>query len=217
MQWPVLAELPEDDRRRVLQAARRRRYARHEVIFHEGDPGDTLHLIAKGRVAVAIATPLGDTTTLTVLGVGQFFGELALVGNEPVRTATVAALEPTETLTLRQQQFDELRRDHPTIDRFLVAILAEQVKRLSTQLLEALFVDAETRVLRRLLDLAQEYGEGLPGTVIPLTQEDIATMAGTTRPTTNRVLRDAEAAGAIRTARARTEIVDPSILIRWAK
>jgi CRP/FNR family transcriptional regulator, cyclic AMP receptor protein len=217
VQWPVLAELPEDDRRRVLQAARRRRYARHEVIFHEGDPGDTLHLIAKGRVAVAIATPLGDSTTLTVLGAGQFFGELALVGNQPVRTATVAALEPTETLALRQQQFDELRRDHPTIDRFLVAILAEQVKRLSTQLLEALFVDAETRVLRRLLDLAQEYGEGLPGTVIPLTQEDIATMAGTTRPTTNRVLRDAEAAGAIRIARARTEIVDPSILIRWAK
>jgi CRP/FNR family transcriptional regulator, cyclic AMP receptor protein len=217
VQWPVLAELPEDDRRRVVQAARRRRYARHEVIFHEGDPGDTLHLIAQGRVAVAVATPLGDTTTLTVLGAGQFFGELALVGNQPVRTATVTALEPTETLALRQQQFDELRRDHPTIDRFLVAVLAEQVKRLSTQLLEALFVDAETRVLRRLIDLAQEYGEGLPGTTIPLTQEDIATMAGTTRPTTNRVLRVAEAAGAIRTARARTEIVEPSILIRWAK
>ena len=217
MDWPVLAELPEDDRRRVLQAARRRRYARHEVIFHEGDPGDTLHLIAKGRVAVAVATPLGDTTTLTVLGAGQFFGELALVGNQPIRTATVTAMESTETLALRQQQFDELRRDHPTIDRFLVAVLAEQVKRLSTQLLEALFVDAETRVLRRLLDLAQEYGQGRPGTIIPLTQEDIATMAGTTRPTTNRALRDAEAAGAIRTARAKTEIVDPSILIRWAK
>jgi CRP/FNR family cyclic AMP-dependent transcriptional regulator len=81
--------------------------------------------------------------------------------------------------------------------------------------LEALFVDAETRVLRRLLDLTQEYGEGLPGTVIPLTQEDIATMAGTTRPTTNRALRDAEAAGAIRTARARIEIIDPTILMRW--
>jgi CRP/FNR family transcriptional regulator, cyclic AMP receptor protein len=215
--WPVLAELPEEDRRRVLQAARRRRYAHHEVIFHEGDPGDTLHLIAKGRVAVAVATLLGDTTTLSVLGAGQFFGELALVGNQPVRTATVTALEPTETLTLRQQQFDQLRRDHPTIDRFLVALLAEQVKRLSTQLLEALFVDAETRVLRRLLDLAQEYGQGQSGTIIPLTQEDIATMAGTTRPTTNRVLRDAEAAGALRTARARTEIVDPSILSRWAK
>jgi CRP/FNR family cyclic AMP-dependent transcriptional regulator len=215
--WPVLAELPEEDRRRVLQAARRRRYDHHEVIFHEGDPGDTLHLIAKGRVAVAVATSLGDTTTLTVLGAGRFFGELALVGNQPVRTATVTALEPTETLTVRHQQFDELRRDHPTIDRFLVAVLAEQVKRLSTQLLEALFIDAETRVLRRLLDLAQEYGEGRPGTVIPLTQEDIAAMAGTTRPTTNRVLRDAEAVGALRTARARTEILDSGILTRWAK
>jgi CRP/FNR family transcriptional regulator, cyclic AMP receptor protein len=151
------------------------------------------------------------------LGAGRFFGELALVGNQPVRTATVTALEPTETLTVRQQQFDELRGDHPTIDRFLVAVLAEQVKRLSTQLLEALFVDAETRVLRRLLDLAQEYGEGRRGTVIPLTQEDIAAMAGTTRPTTNRVLRDAEAAGALRTARARTEMLDSSILSRWAR
>ena len=113
MDWLVLAGLPEDDTRRVLKAARRRRYARHEVLFHEGDPAETLHLIAKGRVAVAVATSLGDTTALTVLGAGQFFDELALVGNQPVRTATVTALEPTETLTLRQQQFEELRRDHP--------------------------------------------------------------------------------------------------------
>ncbi len=58
-------------------------------------------------------------------------------------------------------------------------------------------------MLRRLLDLAEEYGEGRPGTVILLTQEDVAAMAGITRPTTNRVLRDAEAAGAIHIARTR--------------
>jgi CRP/FNR family cyclic AMP-dependent transcriptional regulator len=74
-----------EDRRRRLQAARHRRYGRHEVIFHQGDPDDTLHLIAEGRVAVPVATPLGDTTTLTVLEAGQFFGELAWSAtNRPV-------------------------------------------------------------------------------------------------------------------------------------
>ena len=74
MVWLLLAELPKEDRRRVLLATHRRRYGRHQVIFHQGDPDDTLHVIAKGWVAVPVATPLGDTTTLTMLGPGSSLG-----------------------------------------------------------------------------------------------------------------------------------------------
>src|ERR671922_1063228 len=104
MEWPLLDGVPEEPRRRVLAAARLRRFARGEVIFHEGDPGDTLHLIARGRVAVRVTTPLGDTATLAVLGPGDFFGELALLSESP-RTATVTALEKTETMALHRDAF----------------------------------------------------------------------------------------------------------------
>lgn len=217
MRWTVLRDLAPDEREQVLRACRRRRFQRQEVIFHEGDPGDSLHLIDQGRVAVRVATEMGDTVTLAVLGAGQVFGELALVGSELMRTATVVALEPVETLSLNRSQFDQLRQRYPSVDRFLVEVLAVQVVRLSSHLLEALYVPSERRILRRLGDLAAEYGNGQAGTVIPLTQEDLASMAGTTRPTTNRVLRAAEDAGLVDIGRARITILDPQLLARRAR
>src|SRR2546428_36967 len=93
MQWRVLEGVPEEDLHRLLSVARRRTFARNEVVFHRGDPAEALHLISSGRFAVRIMTPLGDTATLAILGPGEAFGELALVGEDPERSATVAALE----------------------------------------------------------------------------------------------------------------------------
>jgi CRP/FNR family cyclic AMP-dependent transcriptional regulator len=214
MDWPILDGLGEEDQRRVLAATRRRTFARREVLFHEGDPGDTLHLVGQGRVAVRVTTALGDVATLAVLGPGETVGELALVSDDHERSATVVALEPTETLALRRAQLEELRRAHPTIDRFLLDLLAGQIRRTNALLTEALFVPAENRVVRRLLAVAQVYGDVQPGTAVPLTQEDLASIAGTSRATANRVLRTAEDAGELRLARGRIELLDPQALRR---
>src|SRR5256885_8893412 len=96
--WPLLRSLSEEDRRRVLSAARRRRFARREVLFHEGDPGDTLHLIDKGRVAIRITTPLGDTATVGVLGPGDVVGEMAVLEEGGGRAATATAPQPAGAL-----------------------------------------------------------------------------------------------------------------------
>lgn len=217
MRWSLLDGLPEDDRRHVLSATRRRRFARREVLFHEGDLGDTLHLIDKGRVAVRVTTPLGDVATLNVLGPGEVVGELALLDARARRSATIVALERTETLTLHRDQFQELRVRHPALDRFLIAVLADEVSRLSSLLTEALYVPADTRVLRRLLALADSYGDGAPGTEIPLTQEDLASLAGTSRATVNRVLGEAEDAGLVEVARGRITVLDAEKIARRAR
>ena len=83
MDWPILSGLGEDERRQVLQAARRRTFARHEVVYHRADPADTLHLVVKGRFAVKVVTPLGDTATLSIVRPGELFGELALLEDAP--------------------------------------------------------------------------------------------------------------------------------------
>jgi len=101
MDWPLLAVLDDDDRRRVLSLARRRRFAKGEPLFHEGDPGDTLHLIAKGHIALRVTTPLGDTATLLVLGPGDHFGEMAVISPAP-RNASAVALEPVETMAIHR-------------------------------------------------------------------------------------------------------------------
>jgi CRP-like cAMP-binding protein len=64
VEWLLLEGVPEVDRRHVLSIARRRRFEKGEAVFHEGDPGDTLHLIATGRFAVRVVTSAGDTAML---------------------------------------------------------------------------------------------------------------------------------------------------------
>lgn len=216
MEWPLLEVLDEEERRGVLASARRRRFARREVIFHAGDPGETLHLIVSGWVAVYVATPLGSAATFAMLGSGEAVGELALI-TAGERTATAIALQPTETLSLRRDQFEDLRRRHPGIDRLLVELLAERVRRLDQELVEAYFARAETRVARRLLRLARAMPERDGRRVVRLTQEDLAGLAGTSRATVNAALRDLEREGAIAVARGRVEVLDLELLAGRAR
>jgi CRP/FNR family transcriptional regulator, cyclic AMP receptor protein len=207
MSWHLLGDLPDDELRRVLAVARRRRFARGEVVFHEGDPGDALHLIQKGRFAVRVATPLGERATLAIRGPGEAFGELALIAKAP-RSATVSALEPAETFSIQQAEFDELRREHPGVNRILVAVLATALRRMDELLVEAFYASAEKRVLRRVRDLATLYGDGSAAVMIPLTQEDLGGLAGTSRATVNRVLREEEERGTVTLGRGKTIVVD---------
>ena len=213
----LLNALNEADRREVLSACRRRKFARGEVVFHEGDPGDTLHLIAKGHVAVRTITPAGDQALIRVLGAGDFFGELAVIAPAP-RNATIDCLDPTETLGLHRDAFYELRAKHPGVDAVLMQALIAEVRRLSTQLCEALYLPAESRVWKRVADLTRLYETPGNGVVtIPLTQEDVAHMAGTTRPTANKVLRSGEDKGMLRISRGRIEILDLAALAKLAR
>lgn len=214
MEWEVLAGVPEADVRELVAIARRRRFDRHEIVFHEGDPSDSLHLIAKGRFGARLRTPLGDDVVLDILGPGDAFGELALVGEDPVpRAATVYALEPAETHCVYRLDFERLRARHASIDRALVVMLARQLRRVDQRLVDAHFVDVDRRVARRLIELDRRYEQS----VIPLTQEEIAGLAGATRPSVNKALRDLQARGAIELHRGRLTIVDRELLAARAR
>jgi CRP/FNR family cyclic AMP-dependent transcriptional regulator len=213
----LFRELPEAELRRLVAIARRRRFGRNEVVFHQDDPADTLHLIARGRFAARLTTSLGDTVTLSVQGPGDAFGELALVEAGASRSSSVVALEPGETYAVASDDFDRLRRQYPSVNEVLVRLLAQRLRRQGELLVEALFVGAETRVLRRLGELADLYGDGAPGTEVPLTQEDIAGLAGTSRATVNRVLRSEAKRGTVELRRGKTSVLDPEALARRAR
>jgi CRP/FNR family cyclic AMP-dependent transcriptional regulator len=210
----LFRNLPEPELRRLVAIATRRRFGRNEVVFHRGDPADTLHLILRGRFAARVETEVGDLVTVSVHGPGEAFGELALIDLEERRSTTVAALEAGETYAVRRDDFSRLRREYPGVNEVLVRLLAARVRRISDLYVEALFVGAETRVLRRLHELAVLYGQGAPGTVIPLPQQEIAGLAGTSRATVNRVLRAEAARGSVKLQRGQTRIVDPAGLAR---
>lgn len=214
MKWRLLADVPDDALRALLTIARRRTFVRNEVVFHHGDPADSLHLISKGRFTVRITTPLGDNVTLSVRGPGDAFGELALLHKERVRSATVSALEPGETHSVYRDDFERLRREHPIVNDVLIGILADRLRRLSEQVVEAYHVPADRRVLRRVCELAELYSDGEVAAVVPLTQEEIAELAGTSRATVNRVLREAERRGTVELRRGKTAVLDFEALTR---
>jgi CRP-like cAMP-binding protein len=217
MAWRLLADVPEEDVRELLKLARRRRFARNEVVFHRDDPGDSLHLIEKGRFSIRVMTPLGDVATIAVRGPGESFGEMALVAAEPRRSATVTALEDSETFSVFRDDVMRLRRQHPAIGDALLQFMVSEIRMLNERLLEALYLPVEKRVLRRLLELAELYGAGSDEVVIPLTQESLAELAGASRPTVNQVLRDEEKRGTVRLERGKTVVLDRETVARRAR
>jgi CRP/FNR family cyclic AMP-dependent transcriptional regulator len=160
-----------------------------------------------GRFGVRITTPLGDTAMIAVRGRGDSFGELALVSRDAKRVATVSALEPGETRSVYRDDFARLQHEHPGVNAVLVHLLAQEVRRLSERLTEAYYVDADTRVRRRLVELARLYEGSEPATV-PLTQEALAEMAGTSRATVNRVLREEQKRGSVELRRGQIRMLD---------
>jgi CRP-like cAMP-binding protein len=215
-EYALLAPLEPSQRREVLAATRRRRFARDEVLFWSGDPGDALHLLARGHVAAQITTPRGDVATVRVLGPGEHFGELALVSPGP-RSSTIRALDDVETLVLQHEEFQELRRT-PAIEEVFVTALGLEIRRLAAALTDALYLPATDHLWKRLAVVEDVFGsDGAATSVLPVTQSMLASLAGVTRQTANRFLDRAEAAGIIRRdRRGRIQVVDRDELRRRA-
>jgi CRP/FNR family cyclic AMP-dependent transcriptional regulator len=218
--WQLLAPLTDVEREAFMAATRRRRFARNEVVFHEGDPADALHLLESGHVAVRVTTPEGSRATVNVLRAGDVVGELALVGGG-VRSATVVALDAVETRSVSLAAFQALCDRHPAVQRVLVEVLAARVRALSAQLLDALYVGLDRRVYRCLMSLAAVFGPdgddgGAHEASIPLTQEQLAELVGGTRPSVNQVLQRLVAQGVIELGRGRVVVRDPATLRRKA-
>jgi CRP-like cAMP-binding protein len=213
VEWRLLEGVPAGEVRRVLEIARRRTFERDEIVFHEGDPADTIHLIERGRAAARATTRHGQRTTFAVLGPGDAFGELALLGPKAQRSASVVAIEPLVTQSIFEADFHRLRREYPQLTEVMIAMLAASIRRLSEQLVDALYLPAELRVRKRVAELAQRYESVGGEIVIPLRQEDIADLAGTSRATVNRVLREEERRGTVRLMRGQTAVLDRERLL----
>ncbi len=214
MEWHLLAPLAPDERAQLINSARTRCFAREEVVFHEGDPADSVYLVRSGRLAVRVSTPGGEVVTLNILIPGSYFGELSLLRGEANRrrTATLVALEAAETLSLSAAAFYSVCDRYPKVESLVVSLLAERVEELSQRLLEALYVGVDRRVYRRLLDLAEIYATDSGSAMVPLRQDHLADLAGAARPTVNQVLQRLAAQGVVALHRGRIDVLDVEAL-----
>lgn len=212
----LFAELPASELAALAACLRRRRFARGEVVFLQGDPGTTLYVIESGRVKIVRTSPEGKEAQLNLLGPGDFFGDLALLDGEP-RSADAVTVEPSQLLLLQRDDFLRFLEGHPSVAQKLLAVLSRRLRRNAQIVQDAAFLDVPARLARALLDLAEPQGEGDPPALVVttrLTQAELAAMIGATRESVNKWLGFFERQGFIRRNRGRIAIVNPAGLRR---
>jgi len=217
---PLFRDLPDEDLATLASSLRTRRYRRGEVIFHQGDPGDSLHIILGGRVKISSPSESGVEAILTTLRPGEFFGSLALLDGAP-RSASATAIEATETLILPRETFRQLVNDRPEIRDHVFAELARELRRLTYHVEELHFLDIAGRLAARLARMAEEHGAPGPDGEIrllgPITQGELAAMVGSTRQSVNKLLGYLTEDGLIRQERDSIVVLDLPGLQRAAR
>ncbi len=217
---PLFRDLSERDLGTLAASLRTRRHRRGEVIFHQGDPGDSLYIIISGRVKISSPSESGVEAILTTLRPGEFFGSLALLDGAP-RSASATAVELTETLILPRDTFRQLVNDWPEIRDHVFAELARELRRLTYHVEELHFLDIAGRLAARLARMAEEQGsagdDGQLRLEGPITQGELAAMVGSTRQSVNKLLGYLADDGHIRLEREAIVVLDLPGLQRAAR
>jgi len=196
---PIFSELTDQDIASLAHLALRKRYPKDTVVFFENEEGDFFFTITEGRIKVTILGDDGREVILSVLGPGDFFGEMALLDNEP-RSATAIAVEESELLSLHRSDFQSVLNDNRSITNALIRVLSARLRRANHQISTLALLDVYGRVARVIVDMAREEGKRLRDGRISFrraTHQEIANRIGTTRETVTRMLKDLERQGLI--------------------
>lgn len=198
---PILAGLDDDDLHRLSQLLQPRQYRKGEIVFLKDDPGDALYLIQRGAVKIYLTAEDGTEKTLAILQAGEFFGEMALLDDEP-RSAMAEALEPCQLLALTKGEFTALLMAHPTMALKIIRTLCARLRRMNAQVEALRSQDAASRIMNALMDLARRHGRDTPRgrrIELKLTHQELANLAGTSRETVTRLLCSLQEEGVVAT------------------
>jgi len=184
-------------------------FRRGETIFHQGSIGSTLYIIVTGQVRIYTTSEAGQELTVTIFRDGDFFGEMALLDGQP-RAASAGAMCKTATLTLHRAAFLHTIDACPPIAASVLEVMALRIRRSNAVAEQLASLPAAQRVVRQLHDLATRYGAeaGAIPIDLHLTQDDLASLSGTTRETVNRVLASLRDQGLIDVGRARVSVLN---------
>jgi len=194
---PMFADLRDEILEKIFSLMQKRLYKRNNMILMEEDAGDTLFILNQGSVKITRMSDDGREVILSILGDGDFFGEMSIFDGES-RSANVIALEDSEVFILKRGDFLDLLEKHPKIAIALLQELAIRLRRSDQQIEGLSLSDAESRIAMSIIRLAEDLGVIKLGQVIidnlPF-QQDVANMAGTSRETVSRMLKLLERKG----------------------
>jgi CRP/FNR family cyclic AMP-dependent transcriptional regulator len=196
-----------------------RSFRRGAALFSEGDVADRVFLIERGWVTLGTATPAGGEVILGLRGPGDVVGELSALDGEP-RTATALAVGDVEAVVTPARLMIAMLGRDPELADELLRMLARRLRESDRQRQEFAMLDSLGRVARRLLELAERFGEPSSDGVrveLPLSQEQLASWCGCSREATVKALRTLRQVADVTTGRRTITLRDPELLRRHAR
>lgn len=206
----LLAAMPTEQAGRPHSVVQRKYFQPGDVVMRKGDPGDAMYVIMRGQVRIVLPSNDGGEALVATMDEGDFFGELSLIDGEP-RSATIIATEPTETMVVYREGFQDFLRASPEIAIEMLQALSRRLRQSDEFIADAAFLDVPGRLAKKLLELAERYGKTGPSGIsigLRVTQRDLAAMIGATRESVNKHLQSFRAQGMIGFERRRLLIRD---------
>ena len=197
---PLFATLDPDSSASLRASMSEIELARGEVLFHEGDPGDSLYVVLRGKVKLGRTSGDGRENLVAVLGPGEMFGELSLFDPGP-RSAGATALVDSTLLGLSQDELTPWLATRPDVARALLRAIARRLRRTNDSMSDLVFSDVPGRVAKALLDLSARFGTAAEDGIHvahDMTQEELAQLVGASRETVNKALADFAGRGWLR-------------------
>jgi len=192
---PLFASFPEDQLRMLTTMVTRRSASRSTTIMAGGDATDSLYIVLSGRLKVMMSDSDGKEVILSILGPGEFFGEMGLIDDEP-RSASVVTIEPCELLSISKRDFKKCLVDNSEMSMAVMRGLVRRLREADRKIGSLALLDVYGRVARLLLDMAENVnGEKVVTKRLP--KQDIAKMIGASREMVSRVMKDLQTGGYI--------------------
>lgn len=210
--------LTAEEREELTRDGRRRRFRRGATLFNEGERSDRVVVLLSGRVKISYFTEDGAEVMLAVRSPGDLLGELSALDEEP-RSATATALEPVEALVVPATRFREFLCAHPRVALVLLEMISRRLRDADRKRVEFGAYDTVGRVARRLLELADRFGEADGDSVriaLPLSQDELAGWVGASRKAVGNALGWLRSRGVLETHRRGITIRDMASLRKQA-
>jgi CRP/FNR family cyclic AMP-dependent transcriptional regulator len=207
---PLFASFPDEQLRMLVTVVTRRSAPRSSLIMAAGDPTDSLYLVISGRLKVMMGDAEGKEVILSIIGPGEFFGEMGLIDDSP-RSASVVAIEPCELLSLSRRDFKKCMAENFEMTITVMKGLVRRLREADRKIGSLALLDVYGRVARLLLDMSEDVN-GQKMVTKRLPKQDIAKMIGASREMVSRVMKDLQLGGYIE-VRGSTIVLRDTIML----
>lgn len=200
----------------IANICKEKSYQKNSIVFFEDDPGTAFYIIKSGFVKILKYSEDGRTTILSILGKGEYFGEMAVIDSTS-RSATAETLTDCTLFVIHKNDFEKLIRTTPTLALQIIHTLSHRLRQADKQIDHLTFQSAQDRIINTFLRLCEQFGTKDGNRIvvdIELTHQDIAALAGTTRETTSRILGKLKKEGIVNFLKGQIVILNKEKLVK---